>query len=62
MELDQDLDWLGNLLLLRRMRVSRIVTIILQIFSDAGVDLVEEAHWGGSVLDWLERDHSKNPT
>jgi len=43
-KLDQDVDRLGHLLLLGSVRVSEVVAMVLEVFGDAGVDLVEEAH------------------
>src|SRR5215216_2411284 len=58
-EVDQDIDGLCDLLLLRRMRVGEVVAVVLKVFADAGIDFIEEAHGAALCSTRLQREPSK---
>ncbi len=43
-KVDQEIDCLGDLLLLCGMGVGKVVPMLLKVFAEAGVDLIEKAH------------------
>lgn len=60
-ELDQDIDRLGDLLLLSRMRVGEVVAMVLEVFAKAGIDLIEEAHCAALCSTDYSASLAKNP-